>query len=149
VGVGKADDVVVETFLAAFQYRTSYDVARPDARPWLFGILTRKLARHQRTERADYRALARAPIGAGEDSPEDEVAARVSARTARAALAAALAALSDRDRDVLLLIALGRAALRGSGRRPAHSRRDRPVPAQPCPAQGAPGTRWSQPHGWR
>src|SRR5256885_17272712 len=58
IGPQAAEDVVAETFLAAFQGRTSYDVARPDARPWLFGILTRKLARHRRTEPADYRAPA-------------------------------------------------------------------------------------------
>ena len=59
IGAAAADDVVAEAFLAAFRRRHSYDLSRPDARPWLFGILTRELGRHERAERAHYRALAR------------------------------------------------------------------------------------------
>jgi DNA-directed RNA polymerase specialized sigma24 family protein len=44
VGPGIADDVVAEAFLAAFRGRASYDLDRLDARPWLFGILTREVA---------------------------------------------------------------------------------------------------------
>jgi hypothetical protein len=32
-----ADDVVAETFLAAFGRRNRYDLRRADARPWLYG----------------------------------------------------------------------------------------------------------------
>lgn len=102
-----ADDVVASTFLAAFQRRTSYDVARPDARPWLFGILTKELARHHRTERARYRALARSAPDPAVDGPAERVAARVTAGGVRAPLAAALAGLARGDRDVLLLVAWG------------------------------------------
>jgi RNA polymerase sigma factor (sigma-70 family) len=107
VGQQVAEDVVADTFLAAFGQRTSYDLARPDARPWLYGILTRKLARHHRRERADYRALARSVPDGVVDGPADRVAARVTAAAARAPLAAALAGLSAADRDVLLLFAWG------------------------------------------
>ena len=107
VGPQVAEDVVADTFLAAFGQRTSYDLARPDARPWLFGILTRKLARHHRTERADYRALSRSAPDAAVDGPADLVAARVTAAAARAQLASALARLAPADRDVLLLFAWG------------------------------------------
>jgi RNA polymerase sigma factor (sigma-70 family) len=107
VGPQVAEDVVADTFLAAFGQRTSYDLGRPDARPWLFGILTRKLARHHRRERADYRALSRSAPDAVVDGPADRVAARVTAGAARAQLAAALAGLSTADRDVLLLFAWG------------------------------------------
>jgi RNA polymerase sigma factor (sigma-70 family) len=107
VGPQAAEDVVADTFLAAFGQRTSYDLARPDARPWLYGILTRKLARHHRTERADYRALSKAVPDGVVDGPADRVAARVTAAAARAQLAAALARLSAADRDVLLLFAWG------------------------------------------
>jgi len=103
-----ADDVVAETFLAAFRGRASYDLDRPDARPWLFGILTREIATHHRRERARYRALAGATHHTGhDDSPAETVAARVAAGAARGALAAALADLSADDRDVLLLVAWG------------------------------------------
>jgi len=107
VGPQMAEDVVAETFLAAFQQRRSYDLARPDARPWLFGILTNKLARHLRAEKAQYRALTKAAQAGPVDGPADAVAARVTAAGARAALAAALARLSAGDRDVLLLVAWG------------------------------------------
>jgi RNA polymerase sigma-70 factor (ECF subfamily) len=107
VGPQVAEDVVADTFLAAFGQRASYDLARPDARPWLFGILTRKLARHHRRERADYRALSRAAPDAVVDGPAERVAARVAAAAAGTQLASALARLSTADRDVLLLFAWG------------------------------------------
>jgi Sigma-70 region 2 len=37
LGPDLAEDVVAETFLAAFSRRDTYDSARPDARPWLYG----------------------------------------------------------------------------------------------------------------
>ena len=105
VGAQTAEDAVADTFLAAFQQRESYDQDRADARPWLFGILTRKLARHHRTEQARYRALARSAAETVQDGPAERVAERVTAGTVRAPLAKALRKLSDGDRDVLLLIA--------------------------------------------
>ena len=102
-----AEDLVGETFLVAFARRRSYDLAQPDARPWLFGILTKLISRHHRTEAARYRALQRAPVETDVESPADRVAAGVTAQAARPGLASALAALPARDRDVLLLIAWG------------------------------------------
>lgn len=107
LGPEPADDLVGETFLVAFSRRKSYDLAYPDARPWLFGILTKLISRHHRTEAARYRALLRAPVDHEVESPADRVAAGVSARAVRSELAGALAALPARDRDVLLLIAWG------------------------------------------
>jgi RNA polymerase sigma factor (sigma-70 family) len=107
VGREVADDVVADAFLAAFRGRGQYDLSRPDARPWLFGILTRQLANHHRAERARYRAMARSASEDVIDGPADEVATRVVAGAARRPLAAALAALSAGDRDVLLLVAWG------------------------------------------
>ena len=105
VGAHVAEDVVADTFAAAFRRRRSYDLARPDARPWLFGILTRKLVDHHRAERTRLRALARVPVESTVDGPADRVAARVTADRTRGALAAALAGLRAGDRDVLLLTA--------------------------------------------
>ena len=105
VGEQTAEDVVADTFLAAFQQRASYDPSRAEVRPWLFGILTRKLARHYRTESARYRALARSVPEFVQDGPAEQVAARVSAGAVRAPLAEALRRLSAGDRDVLLLVA--------------------------------------------
>ncbi|MEV0200646.1 RNA polymerase sigma factor [Nonomuraea sp. NPDC050691] len=107
LGPEPAEDLVGETFLVAFSRRRSYDLAYADARPWLFGILTKLISRHRRTEAARYRALLRAPVEDSVDSPADRVAAGVSAQAARPELASALAALPAKDRDVLLLIAWG------------------------------------------
>ncbi|MGI5491502.1 RNA polymerase sigma factor [Microtetraspora malaysiensis] len=107
LGPEVAEDLVGETFLIAFARRDRYDAAYPDARPWLFGIVTKLVSRHRRTEAARYRALLRSPADDVVDSPADRVAAGVTARSARPALARALAALPARDRDVLLLFAWG------------------------------------------
>jgi len=105
VGAATAEDVVADTFLAAFAQRDAFDPARGDARPWLFGILTRKLARHFRAEKTHYQALLRAAGEPAVDGPAERVAARVSAGAVRRPLVAALGRLSAGDRDVLLLVA--------------------------------------------
>jgi len=107
LGPEQAEDLVGETFLIAFARRRSYDLAYADARPWLFGILTKLVSRHHRKEAARYRALLRAPVDSAVESPADRVAAGVTARAVRGELAGALAALPAKDRDVLLLIAWG------------------------------------------
>lgn len=107
VGGEDAEDVVAATFLAAFRARPRYDLARLDARPWLFGILTKEIARRRRTEQARFRALAKTCADRPAAGHADQVAADVSAQAARRAVAAALARLAPAERDVLLLIAWG------------------------------------------
>ncbi|MEV0318366.1 RNA polymerase sigma factor [Streptomyces sp. NPDC050658] len=106
-----ADDLVAETFTAAFQQRHRYDPARgagTDARPWLFGIATNLVGRHRRAEARRFKAMARVPAPADHDEPlADRAADRVVAGAVRRELAAALAALPARHRDVLLLVAWG------------------------------------------
>lgn len=112
LGPDAADDVVAETFLLAFRQRDSYDPARADALPWLYGIATNLIGRHRRAEIRLYRALARtgadpvtAPFAAA--SFTDQVDEAVSAGMARRQLAAALAKLPAANRDPLLLVAWG------------------------------------------
>ncbi len=107
LGADTARDVVAETFLAAFAARGRYDLSRPDARPWLFGILTREIAQHHRRESARLRALARCAPEPPVDGPADRVADEVTARAVREPLLAALAGLNAGERDVLLLFAWG------------------------------------------
>ncbi|MEO5873624.1 MAG: RNA polymerase sigma factor [Streptosporangiaceae bacterium] len=102
-----AEDLVGDTFLIAFQKRRKYDLSYGDARPWLFGIITKLMSRHHRSEAARYRAFERSPRPGPVESAADAVAAQVTAGSARPALVAALAELSPGDRDVLLLIAWG------------------------------------------
>lgn len=109
LGIEAADDLVAETFVIAFQQRRRYDLSRPQARPWLYGIVTHLVGGHRRAEARRLKAFARVATTAPVDGDPlaDRVAARVSAEGSRAELAGALAALPARYRDVLLLIAWG------------------------------------------
>jgi RNA polymerase sigma factor (sigma-70 family) len=109
LGTEAADDLMAETFVIAFQQRRRYDVSRPQARPWLYGIVTNLVGQHRRAEARRLKALSRvATTAQAEGEPlADRVAAKVSAESSHAQLAGALAALPARHRDVLLLIAWG------------------------------------------
>jgi RNA polymerase sigma factor (sigma-70 family) len=107
LGPDEADDLTAETFIDAFRRRASFDPAQGSVRPWLFGIATRLVAQHRRAEARRYRALARTPAEPDPGGHDDRVAARVSAQARREPLIRALAGLSNGDRDVLLLVALG------------------------------------------
>lgn len=106
LGPQAADDVVAETFLAAFRRRAAFDPSRGAVRPWLFGIATNLIAQHRRTETRRYRALAQVGVDRHPGGHDDRVAASVSAERLQPSLARALAALSRKDRDVVLLKAL-------------------------------------------
>src|SRR5262245_11393765 len=56
IGQRQAEDVVADTFLAAFTQRKDYDLERESARAWLFGILTNKIAQRRRSENIRLRA---------------------------------------------------------------------------------------------
>jgi RNA polymerase sigma factor (sigma-70 family) len=110
LGEGAADDIVAETFLAAFAKRSRFDpAAARDARPWLYGIASNLIGKHTRSEVRMLRAYART----GTDpvltptavTPGDGVLARVDSSAAARELARALATLSAGDREVLLLVA--------------------------------------------
>ncbi|GAA1012003.1 DNA-directed RNA polymerase sigma-70 factor [Acrocarpospora pleiomorpha] len=106
LGPDSAEDVVAETFLTAFRKRARYDPSRASVRVWLYGIASNLIRRHHRTEVRTLRALGR--HGPDPDFPghEDEVSAQVSAESLRPDIATAVAELHQRDRDVLLLVAL-------------------------------------------
>ncbi|MGI5167637.1 RNA polymerase sigma factor [Spirillospora sp. CA-253888] len=107
IGTVAADDVVAETFLAAFRRRSAYDLARPDARPWLYGIATTLVARHRRAEVRHLRAVARTGVDPLPEPMAERVVSRVAAQQGERDLARALAGLNRGDRDVLLLVAWG------------------------------------------
>jgi RNA polymerase sigma-70 factor (ECF subfamily) len=101
-----ADDLAAETFTLAFRHRDRFDSGRGMLRPWLLGIATNLIARHRRSEARHYRALARAAAAPAQDSHENQVVASVAAQAVQPRLAGALAALSVKERDVVLLMAL-------------------------------------------
>lgn len=105
LGPDLAQDVLAETFLAAFGRRTHYDRSRTDARPWLYGIAIRQIGRHRRGERRASRALARVPPETVTGDFGDRSAERVTAQQLRPRLAAVLSGLARQDRELLLLIA--------------------------------------------
>jgi RNA polymerase sigma factor (sigma-70 family) len=105
LGADAADDIVAETFLLAFRQRDRYDLARTDARPWLYGIATNLIGRHRRAEIRLYRALARTGADPVTEPFTDRVDDQVSAGRASRQLAAALARLSAELRDTMLLAA--------------------------------------------
>ncbi|MER7205720.1 RNA polymerase sigma factor [Streptosporangium sp. NPDC000239] len=105
LGESLADDVVADTFLAAFRRLGRYDTAHRDARPWLYGIAANLIGKHRRAEVRAYRALARTGTDTVAESYADRVEARVSASAAHRELAEALAVLSPQDREVLLMVA--------------------------------------------
>ncbi|MFI0420276.1 RNA polymerase sigma factor [Spongiactinospora sp. 9N601] len=105
LGTEAADDVVGETFLTAFRQRGGYDLARPNARPWLYGIASNLIGRYVRTEVQQLRILEGTgtdPVQASFTERSDE---RLSAMASRRRLAGALAALPRGHRDALLLVA--------------------------------------------
>ncbi|HUR02390.1 MAG TPA: RNA polymerase sigma factor [Nonomuraea sp.] len=104
-----ADDLAAEVFLTAFRKRTTFDRERGEVRPWLYGIATNLIALHRRTETRKLAALRRsaATRGGADHGHEERVVSRVDAANEQARLTAELQALPDRDRDVLLLSALG------------------------------------------
>ena len=107
LGPDAADDLVAETFLIAFRKRGGYDITQANARPWLYGIATRLIGRHRRDEVRFFRAIASTGVDPAAEPIADRVTDRIAAQAARRELAAALAALSQAQRDVLLLVASG------------------------------------------
>ena len=105
LGATAADDLVAETFLAAFRHRKRYDRARADALPWLYGIAANLIGKHRRAEVRLLRAFARTGHDPAVAGPAERVEDRVAAGALHRELAAALARLSSGDRDVLLLVA--------------------------------------------
>jgi len=106
LGQDAAADIAAQTFLEAFRQRRRYDPDRAGVRTWLYGIATKVIGKHQRSETRALRAKAR--LGPGRDGGEhaERVEARVSAQGLRGELAGAIAALPQGQRDVLLLVAL-------------------------------------------
>lgn len=100
-----ADDLVAETFLAAFGKRRHYDLRYADAMPWLYGIATNLIGQHRREEARQFRIQRAARPEPELPGHAERVAADVTAQATREVLMAALAGLPAADRDVLVLIA--------------------------------------------
>jgi RNA polymerase sigma-70 factor (ECF subfamily) len=98
VGRAIADDLAAETFIRAFERRSSYRREAERALPWLLGIAVNLLAHHRRSEARQFRALA-----AAAGSPVAATGPDGGASSER--LVAGLEQLDDYDREALLLYA--------------------------------------------
>jgi RNA polymerase sigma factor (sigma-70 family) len=96
-GPDSGSELASEVFVTAFARRSRYDLARPDATPWLFGIAANLLHRRRRNEARQLRAYARTGV--------DQASTNDPAERPDPALAAALGALKPADRETLLLFA--------------------------------------------
>jgi RNA polymerase sigma-70 factor (ECF subfamily) len=100
------DDLVSETFVAAFRSRANYDRRYEDARPWLLGIAANVLRHHYRAEARRRRWPWPTQSEAGPTSDHAEgVVAGIDAEEEWEHVASALSRLDARFREVLLLMA--------------------------------------------
>jgi len=104
IGPDEADGMLGEVFRVAFERRTTFDAARPEARPWLYGIATKLLAKHRRSEGRRLHAIARLLASRlPPEDPVDGIAALLDAAELWPRVADAIAALPRGERDALLL----------------------------------------------
>jgi RNA polymerase sigma factor (sigma-70 family) len=107
VGPDVAEDLVSSTFLVAYERRDRFDPARADALPWLYGIATNLVRRHRRDELRAYRMFARTGVDPLATDDADRAAERADGALLARRIAGVLLDLPTRQRDVLLLFAIG------------------------------------------
>jgi RNA polymerase sigma factor (sigma-70 family) len=101
LGASLADDLTAQVFTIAFERRRRFDLTSPDARPWLYGIVSNLIRSHRRAERRLLHAISRLATRA-EAISADEPVGFLDQRE-RVRLAGALNRLDRHQRDVLLL----------------------------------------------
>jgi RNA polymerase sigma-70 factor (ECF subfamily) len=102
-----ADDIVSETFLVAFDKRTTFDLNIVDALPWLLGIATTLLKQHGRREAIAWKGMVAAIAADIVPDAIEAAATRMDAERSVKRIGNTLRRLSPGDRDVVLLYAWG------------------------------------------
>lgn len=110
VGPDAADDIVSETFATAWRACERFDTGATSARPWLYGIATKVIARHREREQQWIERQERRLAGVSTSTPEP------TAYELDPELAHAIAGLSPALRDTLLLTALADLSVAEAGR---------------------------------
>lgn len=104
IGTDAVDDVLSETFLVAFRKRATFDHRQESSIPWLLGIATRVVKSHRAAEARQWRAFESSSAAVVDpESPHSASDSRLDADAALRALAPRIAALSQKERDTLLL----------------------------------------------
>lgn len=104
IGLDEAADVASDVFVTAFRKRASFKPVRPEARPWLFGIAARMIARHRTARTRRLRLLPRVSGLTLPSGPADTEVLERDEIVRRSRMAAeALETLSNADRETLLL----------------------------------------------
>jgi RNA polymerase sigma factor (sigma-70 family) len=133
-GPSAAEDLLSEVFIAALDGRTRVVASESgSALPWLYGIAMNVLRRHFRQTR---------PLWVTARDLEmdwDAVDARLDAEAKREQLRSALNVLSHHDRELLLLVAWGRADARRGGRGPRHRQSGGPAAGSTAPGSAHSG----------
>ncbi len=103
-----AADIISETFLIALRQAPTYRPETPTALPWLFGIARRVWMGQTRSRQRITRLIERAAgqVPRFNESETEAVDSAIDAARQRPHLEAALSRLSDKERDVLELVAL-------------------------------------------
>lgn len=102
-----ADDVLSETFLVAFERRAAFDHRSDDARPWLLGIATVLLRKRARLDALAWRGIAADFAATLAEDAVERSDARLDAGRLAADLRGRIERLPARDREALLLYAMG------------------------------------------
>ena len=105
LGQQPAADVVSDVFLAAFRNRGRYELSRADARPWLYGIATKVISQHLRSEGRRAHLLAAVAAASPAEAAADDIGDRITAQRLHQVLRGVLAGLSPADRELVLLVA--------------------------------------------
>ena len=104
VGPDEADGLLGETFRIAFEKRGTYDLDLPNARPWLYGITTKLVAKYRRTEARRIRAVARlAGQRLASDNDTERVIDILDAAHRWQRVAEIITGLPEPERDALVL----------------------------------------------
>jgi RNA polymerase sigma-70 factor (ECF subfamily) len=104
IGPDEAEAMVGDVFRIAFERRHTYDLLRPVARPWLYGIATNLLAKHRRREGRRIHAMAR--LAAQRLVPVDQaerIGDVIDATEQWQRVARAVTSLPEPERDALML----------------------------------------------
>lgn len=104
VGVSDVDDLVQLTFLEVANSASGFD-GRLSARPWLLGVAATIVRRHRRSLSRTIARIRAFTVAVRAPDPETP-AESLEGREAEERVARALAALSDRKREVFVMITL-------------------------------------------